>query len=87
MKIGKRGGSSAVYIYYLLLLQVLLACLATVAIAAPQLPVAQVLRQEQVDNDGTGIFRYVVEADNGIYVAATGTPGSQGQVNHEGSYR
>lgn len=55
--------------------------------AAPQLPVVQVLRQEQVDNDGTGVFRYVLEADNGIYVAASGTPGSQGQVNHEGSYR
>ncbi|XP_071551786.1 cuticle protein AMP4-like [Panulirus ornatus] len=69
---------------------VVLACLAAVAVAAPQLqdvrPIVQVLRDERQD-DGNGYFNYALEADNGIYMAAAGTPGSEGQTNIEGTYR
>ncbi|XP_071551997.1 cuticle protein AMP1A-like [Panulirus ornatus] len=68
---------------------VVLTCLAAVAIAAPQLqdvrPEVLVLRDERQD-DGNGNFNYVLEADNGIYIAASGTRGLQGQANIEGSY-
>ncbi|KAK4304218.1 hypothetical protein Pmani_023852 [Petrolisthes manimaculis] len=67
---------------------VLLACLATLAAAAPQdfQPIVQVLRDER-HNDGSGIFNYVMETDNGIFMEASGTPGSLGQSNVQGSYR
>ncbi|XP_071551767.1 cuticle protein AM1159-like [Panulirus ornatus] len=66
-----------------------LACLAAVAVAAPQLqdvrPIVQVLRDERQD-DGNGYFNYALEADNGIYMVVSGTPGSEGQSNIEGTY-
>ncbi|XP_071551772.1 cuticle protein AM1239-like [Panulirus ornatus] len=69
---------------------VVLACLAAVAVAAPQfqdfIPIVNILRDERQD-DGNGNFRYVFEADNGIAVEASGTPGSQGQSNIQGSFR
>lgn len=71
-------------------LQVLLACLAAVAAAAPQLqdgrPIVLVLRDDRVDN-GDGNFNYAFEADNGIMVEASGTPGVAGQSNMQGVYR
>ncbi|KAK4304214.1 hypothetical protein Pmani_023848 [Petrolisthes manimaculis] len=69
---------------------VLLACLAAVAVAAPQpqdgRPVVLVLRDDRVDN-GDGNFNYAFEADNGIAVEASGTPGVAGQSNIQGVYR
>ncbi|XP_053656856.2 cuticle protein AM1199-like [Cherax quadricarinatus] len=69
---------------------VVLACLAAVAVAAPQLqdnqPVVAILRDDRQDN-GDGTFNYAFEADNGIAVEASGSPGSQGQSNIQGVYR
>merc|ERR1712198_648968 len=66
---------------------VVLACLAAVAVAAPQLQEREVLvlRDDRVDN-GDGSFSYAVEADNGINTAVAGSVGSEGQSNMEGSY-
>ncbi|XP_071551995.1 cuticle protein AM1199-like [Panulirus ornatus] len=74
---------------------VVLACLAAVAVAAPQQfvgdfveqkrPIA-ILSQNQQDN-GDGSFTYDFEAENGIAVSAVGTPGSKGQSNIQGTYR
>ncbi|XP_042229094.1 cuticle protein AM1159-like [Homarus americanus] len=68
---------------------VVLTCLATLAVAAPQLqdnqPLALVLRDDRQDN-GDGTFNYVFEADNGITVEASGTPGSAGQSNVQGAF-
>merc|ERR1712142_1063685 len=67
---------------------VVLACLAAVAVAAPQLQERRevvVLRDDRVDN-GDGSFSYAVEADNGINTAVQGSVGSEGQSNMEGSY-
>ncbi|KAK3891950.1 hypothetical protein Pcinc_004165 [Petrolisthes cinctipes] len=67
---------------------VLLACLAVVAAAAPQLaplPVA-ILRDDRQDN-GDGNFQYIFETENGIAVESSGTPGIQGQSNMQGSFR
>lgn len=71
----------------------ILACLAALAAAAPQLqefrpdyrPIA-ILRDEREDY-GDGNFRYEFETENGILVNAVGTPGSQGQSNIAGFYR
>ncbi|XP_053631880.1 cuticle protein AM1159-like [Cherax quadricarinatus] len=69
---------------------VILACLAAVAVAAPQLqdnqPVVVILRDDRQDN-GDGNFNYAFEADNGIIAEASGSPGSQGQSNIQGVYR
>ncbi|XP_050720608.1 cuticle protein AM1159-like [Eriocheir sinensis] len=69
---------------------VLLACLAAVAAAAPQfdasLPVVLVLRDDRQDN-GDGNFNFAFEADNGIYEERSGSIGSLGQSNMQGSYR
>merc|ERR1712142_514672 len=67
---------------------VVLACLAAVAVAAPQLQERRevlVLRDDRVDN-GDGSFSYAVEADNGINTSVQGSVGSEGQSNMEGSY-
>ncbi|KAK4304210.1 hypothetical protein Pmani_023844 [Petrolisthes manimaculis] len=67
---------------------VLLACMAVVAAAAPQLaplPVA-ILRDDRQDN-GDGNFQYIFETENGIAVESSGTPGIQGQSNMQGSFR
>ncbi|KAK3857461.1 hypothetical protein Pcinc_023341 [Petrolisthes cinctipes] len=68
---------------------ILLACLAAVAAAAPQLgdqPPVAIIRDDRVDN-GDGNFNYAFEADNGIAMEVAGTPGVQGQANMQGSYR
>ncbi|XP_042241703.1 cuticle protein AM1199-like [Homarus americanus] len=75
---------------------VLLACLATATLAAPQTyggsdnrpqyPHIAILRDERVDH-GDGNFRYEFETENGIHVNAVGTPGSEGQSNIQGFYR
>ncbi|KAK3857462.1 hypothetical protein Pcinc_036295 [Petrolisthes cinctipes] len=68
---------------------ILLACLAAVAAAAPQLdqaPPVAIIRDDRVDN-GDGNFNYAFEADNGIAMEVAGTPGAGGQVNMQGAYR
>ncbi|XP_064084339.1 cuticle protein AM1159-like [Macrobrachium nipponense] len=68
---------------------VIFACLAALAVAAPQFgqlnPVA-ILRDERQDL-GNGAFVYEFEADNGISESRRGFSGSQGQTNMEGSFR
>lgn len=70
--------------------QVILACLAAVAIAAPQFqqdrPFIRVLTYNSAD-DGNGNFNYEYEAENGIYKSVQGTPGSRGQSNMRGVFR
>lgn len=74
----------------ILFLQILVACLVFVAVAAPtpeQLrPVVQLLRDER-QHDDNGNFRYLIETDNGIFMEATGSQGPLGQTNIQGSYR
>ncbi|XP_047478445.1 larval cuticle protein LCP-17-like [Penaeus chinensis] len=67
--------------------RIVFACLAAVAVAAPQLQerVVELLRDERVANED-GTFSYVVEADNGINTAVSGSIGAEGQINQEGSY-
>ncbi|XP_071551770.1 cuticle protein AMP4-like [Panulirus ornatus] len=66
---------------------VILACLAAIAVGAPQLQdVVQILRDDRQD-DGNGNFNYAFEADNGIAVDASGTPGINGQSNIQGVFR
>lgn len=70
------------------LTQIVLACLAAVALAAPRPqddPVA-ILRDDRQD-DGDGNFKYEFESDDGTFVSAVGTPGAEGQSNIQGSYR
>ncbi|KAK8377510.1 hypothetical protein O3P69_013856 [Scylla paramamosain] len=72
--------------------QIILACLAAVAVAAPQFsseprrPIIQVLRYTSAD-DGNGNFNYEYEGENGIYKNVVGTPGSAGQSNMRGVFR
>ncbi|XP_042241691.1 cuticle protein AM1199-like isoform X2 [Homarus americanus] len=77
---------------------VVLACLAAVAVAAPQFgrqfaPETRpdyrhiaIIRDNRQDN-GDGNFNYDFETENGIIMNAVGTPGSKGQSNIQGSYR
>ncbi|KAK4304196.1 hypothetical protein Pmani_023830 [Petrolisthes manimaculis] len=72
---------------------VLLACLAAVAVAAPQIGNQQNYRQDPIailrderDDFGDGNFRYEFETENGILTNAVGTPGSQGQSNIQGFF-
>merc|ERR1712215_148498 len=60
-----------------------LSCLVVAALALPQQPIA-ILRQESTQ-DGA-VFNYAFEADNGINVQASGSPGSLGQSNIQGQY-
>ncbi|XP_069996626.1 cuticle protein AMP1A-like [Penaeus vannamei] len=66
---------------------IVLACLAAVAVAAPQLEerVVELLRDDRVANED-GTFSYTLEADNGIKTAVSGSIGAEGQINQEGSY-
>ncbi|XP_027218501.2 cuticle protein AM1199 [Penaeus vannamei] len=72
-------------------------CLAAVAAASPQFRnqprqtfqderQVAILRDDRQDS-GDGNFNYNFEAENGISVSASGTPGSEGQSNMQGSYR
>ncbi|XP_064084338.1 cuticle protein AMP4-like [Macrobrachium nipponense] len=71
---------------------VVLACLAAVALAAPQQPspaelrAVPIVREDRTD-DGDGRFSYSFETGNGIAVSAEGTPGVEGQSNIAGTYR
>ncbi|XP_064084341.1 cuticle protein AM1199-like [Macrobrachium nipponense] len=75
---------------------VILACLAAVAVAAPQFgqpqqqffqgPPVAILRDERQDQ-GNGEFAYTFEADNGISESRRGYLGAFGQSNMEGSFR
>ncbi|XP_068226983.1 cuticle protein AMP4-like [Palaemon carinicauda] len=71
---------------------VVFACLAAVALAAPQpqtpneLNAVPILRNDRED-DGAGRFSYAYETGNGIVANAEGTPGVEGQSNIEGTYR
>ncbi|XP_071551769.1 cuticle protein AM1159-like [Panulirus ornatus] len=68
---------------------VVLALLATTVTAAPQiqdgLPIVKILSESRQD-DGAGNFNYAFQADNGIAVEASGSPGSQGQSVMQGSF-
>ncbi|XP_071551579.1 uncharacterized protein [Panulirus ornatus] len=68
---------------------VVLACLAAMTVAAPQIlderPVVQIIRDDRQD-DGNGNYNYAYEADNGIAVEASGAPGSEGQAIMKGVY-
>lgn len=65
--------------------QVLLACLLAMAAARPEKD-ATILVDERTDR-GDGNFFYNVETSNGIEKTKTGTPGSAGQSNMDGSFR
>lgn len=62
-----------------------LACLLAVAAARPDKD-ATILKDERSDS-GDGNFYYTYETSNGIQQAKTGTPGSEGQSNYDGSFR
>ncbi|KAK4304201.1 hypothetical protein Pmani_023835 [Petrolisthes manimaculis] len=70
---------------------VLIACLAAVAVAAPQQFLnpefrnIAVLRDERINNND-GNFNYNFETENGISTSVQGTPGSFGQSNMRGSF-
>ncbi|KAK8745553.1 hypothetical protein OTU49_000261 [Cherax quadricarinatus] len=69
---------------------VVLACLAAVAVAAPQRP-RQDFRHVAIVSDtredhGDGRFRYHFITDHGVDVHAVGTPGSAGQSNIQGGF-
>lgn len=69
--------------------QVILACLAAVAVAAPQLvdpDIIEIIRDDRVDN-GDGNFNFEFETENGISTNVQGQPGSVGQSNMQGAYR
>ena len=65
-----------------------MACVLAVAAAQRFVdrPLVQLLRDDR-QNFGQGAFRYEIEADNGIFHQAEGSPGSLGQTNMQGSYR
>merc|ERR1711915_635740 len=68
---------------------IILACLAAVALAAPQQqreqPPVAILRDDRVD-DGAGNFQYSFAADNGIEMEVAGSPGAEGAVVMRGFY-
>ncbi|XP_053631863.1 cuticle protein AMP1A-like [Cherax quadricarinatus] len=65
---------------------VIFACLVVVVAAAPQDKIVEIISDQRSDS-GDGNFNYAFEADNGISVSASGTPGAAGQVNMEGVFR
>ncbi|XP_047478361.1 cuticle protein AM1199-like [Penaeus chinensis] len=70
---------------------IILVCTFALALAAPQYgrpnPKHIAIVREDRQDDGNGRFRYSFEAENGISVAAAGTPGSKGQSNIDGNFR
>ncbi|XP_063598396.1 cuticle protein AMP1A-like [Penaeus indicus] len=65
---------------------IVLACLAAVALARPQKDSeAETILDERSDN-GDGNFQYTFQTSNGISSSNTGTPGSEGQSNMQGSF-
>ncbi|XP_045621365.1 cuticle protein AM1274-like [Procambarus clarkii] len=70
-----------------MILVVVLACLATAVVAAPQGNKQQVEvsnYEQNVSSDDN--FSYAFEADNGISVSVSGSRGAAGQVNMQGFY-
>ncbi|KAK3857449.1 hypothetical protein Pcinc_036282 [Petrolisthes cinctipes] len=68
---------------------VIFACLAAVALAAPQQREADfidIIRDERVDN-GDGNYNFLFETENGIYQEVAGRPGDNGGQHMEGSFR
>ena len=75
--------------HVLVLPQVILACLAAVALARPQLanePPIEIIRQESTDN-GDGNFNFLFETANGIYKEVSGYPTANGAQAMTGSFR
>ncbi|KAK8745492.1 hypothetical protein OTU49_000218, partial [Cherax quadricarinatus] len=69
---------------------VLLVCLASLALALPQgdpRDVEAVIVNDVRSDNGDGNFNHEFETSNGIYSQNTGTPGSEGQSNMQGSFR
>ncbi|XP_069996584.1 cuticle protein AMP1A-like [Penaeus vannamei] len=65
---------------------IIFACLAAVALARPQKDSeAETVLDERSDN-GDGNFQYTFQTSNGISSSNTGTPGSEGQSNMQGTY-
>lgn len=70
-----------------LLPQVILACLAAVALAAPQEPrQVEILRDERTD-DGNGHFSYLFETEDGVFQDVKGYPADNGGQAIEGEFR
>ncbi|XP_071552017.1 cuticle protein AMP1A-like isoform X3 [Panulirus ornatus] len=66
---------------------VVLACVVTLALAAPRPDeTAETLVDERSDS-GDGNFNYIFETSNGIYEERVGTPGEKGQSNMAGIIR
>ncbi|XP_071552020.1 cuticle protein AM1159-like [Panulirus ornatus] len=66
---------------------VVLACVVTLALAAPRPDeTAETLVDERSDS-GDGNFNYNFETSNGIYEERVGTPGEEGQSNMGGTIR
>ncbi|XP_045621227.1 cuticle protein AM1159-like [Procambarus clarkii] len=63
----------------------LLICLVAVAAAAPEKDAKTVV--DERSDSGDGNFHYNFETSNGIAAEKTGTPGSEGQSNYQGSFR
>ncbi|XP_071551993.1 cuticle protein AM1274-like [Panulirus ornatus] len=66
---------------------VILACLAVVALAAPQEPRPIEIIHDSRRDDGDGNFAYEFETENGIYKNIVGRPAENGGQHIEGSFR
>nr|XP_045621364.1 cuticle protein AMP4-like [Procambarus clarkii] len=69
-----------------MILAVVLTCLAAAVVAAPQGNKQVVLTKYEHNDSGDGNFNYAIDADNGISVSVSGSPGTAGQVNMQGFY-
>ncbi|XP_042859015.1 cuticle protein AM1199-like [Penaeus japonicus] len=70
---------------------IILVCIIALGLADPQYgrpnqKHVAIVREDRQD-DGNGRFSYSFEAENGISVAAAGSPGSKGQSNINGNFR
>ncbi|XP_066941207.1 cuticle protein AMP1B-like [Macrobrachium rosenbergii] len=66
---------------------IIVACLVAMALAAPRpQDDVSILTDERVDQ-GDGNFNYNFELSDGTAIDAAGTPGEEGAVNIQGSYR
>ena len=66
----------------------MLACVAAVAMAAPQAderPVVELL-SDQREHAEDGTFKYSFSTDNNINIAVTGTQGAEGSIYMEGTF-
>ncbi|XP_066941906.1 cuticle protein AMP1B-like [Macrobrachium rosenbergii] len=66
---------------------IVVACLVAMALAAPRpQDDVSIVKDERVDQ-GDGNFNYNFELSDGTAIDAAGTPGEEGAVNIQGSYR